>query len=208
MTVTDIRERRAETESAVTGLVAKIEAAIENSLAIISLETARAMANESGLHRYQDMLLDSLDQLEVARRAKREAALELDDAKSEYDSAVTEATWSLEGHFTVRSNKQWLAKAIDGTAIAEDDQKSYDAAARKEWCEHHAARVPAVVQAKKQLDAVTERVAQANDDIAMAERGAKAAEHLLDAAREELVLLATALRVPAATAHIQNGAGK
>lgn len=206
MTVTELRQRRAETEQALSTLAERIELAVENSIATIALETARAMANEAGLHRFQDMLLDALDQLDAARSRKRKAVAALDQAKSDYDSAVAEAEWALNGNFETRSNKSWLARNLDGTAIPEDEQRSMTADERRDWITRAAARVPAVAKAKRELDAVTEHIAQANDEIAMAERGAKAAEHLLDAAREELVLLATALRAPARAGTTQNGA--
>jgi hypothetical protein len=196
MTVTDLRQRRADTESALTGLAERLEEAVAGSVALISLEAARATANEAGVHRFQEMLLDALDQAEQARRRKRDAAIEMDGPKDAYATALTEAAWELESHFVGRSNKMWLARSIDGAPIAEDDQKSYDAKARKDWIEHHADKHPAVVAAKRALDAAAERVAQANDDIATAERAAKAAEHLLDSATKELDVLALALRHP------------
>lgn len=199
MTVTELRQQRANTESALTGLAERIDLAVENSVATIALETARAMANESGLHRFQEMSLDALDQIEAARRRKREAVIELDDAKSAYASALAEATWTLGDYFETRSNKSWLARNPDGTAIPEPEQRSLTADEKKAWIAGNAERVPAVAAAKRQLDVVTERVAQANDDIATAESGLKAALHLLDAAREELVLLGTALRAPTRT---------
>lgn len=205
MTVTEIITLRQQAEKALSDLAEQIDIAIGSTIAVVTLDAARAVAKEAGLRRFQDMLLDALDQADAARRRKRDAVNELDDAKSAYTTALAEAVWTLGDYFETRSNKSWLARNLDGTAIPEPEQRSLTADEKKAWITGNAERVPAVAAAKRRLDVVTERVAQANDDIATAERGAKAAEHLLDAAREELVLLATALRAPA-RANTTNGA--
>lgn len=198
MTVTDITAMREQAESALRDLAQQIDQVIGTSYAMVTLEAARAATKECGLRRFQEMLLDALDQLDVARKAKRSATVDLDTAKSDYQTALAEAQWVLGDSFEARSNKTWLARNPDGTAIVEDEQRSMTADEKKDWIGRNAERVPAVAAAKRRLDQVTELVAQANDDIAQCERTAKSTEHLLDSAVAELDVLRLALLHPAA----------
>ena len=164
--------------------------------AVDVLDAARALVKEAGVHRHGAMILDALDQLDAARKRKREAVADLEVARGDHATALAEATWTLGDYFEVRANKTWLTRNRDGTVIVEEQQRSLTADERKDWISRNAERVPAVVHARKALDAVTERVARAGDDMAQNERAARAGEFLIDAARVELETLAIALRAP------------
>lgn len=202
MTVTDLRNRRAETEQALTGLAERIELAVENSIATIALETARAMANEAGLHRFQDELLDCEDQLRQAIDRRRVAAKEKKEAERAHLAAQREARYLLDGHFVSRSNKQWLAKTVDGRPIAEDDQRSFDAPGRKDWVRDHADLLPAVQAAQHVLDDADDALLEAEIDVDLITRATRHRTHLIDAACVELSTLALAIQ------HHKNGASK
>lgn len=206
MTVTDLSRVREELEAELSDLARRIDEAVGASMAAVTLDAARAAVKEAGLRRFEDMFLGALEAADEARRRKRTAVAERAEAKDQHDGAVSEAEWGLGDHFETRSNKQWLARNLDGTAIVEDEQRSMTADEKRDWIARAAARTPAVAKAKHDLDVADEAVAQANDDIAKWERDAKAAEHLLDAAREHLVVLATALRAPARANTSTNGA--
>lgn len=193
MTVTDLRARRDETQRDLTSLAEKIELVVENSVAVIALETARAMANEAGLHRFQEELLSCEDQMRDAVQHRRVKATDLKEAQRAHLQAQREARYMLDGHFVSRSNKQWLAKGIDGKPIAEDDQKSYDAPARKDWIRDHADQVLAVIDAQRALDKAEDALQEAEIEVDLIERATRHRVHLLDSARTELSTLSLAL---------------
>lgn len=194
MTVTELRQRRDETQQALSGLAERIELAVEGSIATIALETARAMANEAGLHRFQDELLDCEDQLRAAVRRRQVVAKEKKEAERALLAAQREARYLLEAHFVSRSNKQWLAKTHDGKPIAEDDQKSYDAPGRKDWIRDHADLLPAVVAAQAALDDADDALLEAEIEVDLINRATRHRTHLIDAACVELSTLALAIQ--------------
>lgn len=194
MTVTELRQRRAEIETATSNLAERIELAVENSIAIIALETARAMANESGLHRFQDDLLDCEDQLREAVDRRKVAAKNKKEAERALLAAEREARYLLDGHFEVRSNKTWLARTAKGQPIGVDDQRSYDAAGRKDWIRDHVVDVPAVVDAQRVLDDADDALMEAEIEVDLINRATRHRCHLIDAATTELSTLALAIQ--------------
>lgn len=197
MTVTDLREQRANTESTLDGFIARVDEFLGGLGATVTLRAARQMANETGIHRFQDMLQDSVAVIEQARAAKRTAQAEVEAAKDAYDFAYGEATWMLGQHFEVRANKTWLARAADGRAIPEGEQRSLTADEKKDWVARYAERLPEVALAAKSLAAATERLARANDSVDIAEKNYSAAKALLDSARADLETVRIALTMPA-----------
>jgi hypothetical protein len=178
-TVVDLRDRVATLIDKVTGPA--------------PLADVRQAMNDVGIHDARRQLtvdaVDAVDHALTDLRTKQDAERL---ARETYDEALTEATWALGEHFATRSNKQWLAKDADGTPIAEEQQRSYDAAARKEWLEYHAARTQAVRLAKRDLRDAEENTQQSRDALTVAEKRFTAARHSLDAAAAQLHALVRA----------------
>lgn len=174
----------------------RMEEVAAAAVSIPHLHAARAAANETGVHRYQSDLLDALDQVKAAQERRRQTEYDLDPAKQELAAAISAAEWLLGGHFVVRSNKTWLAIDEHGATIAEDDQRSLDADAKKAWIARVARDQADVKAADARVRDLERRRQEALDEQAHAERSVQAYRHLLDSAVADLATVRLALTVP------------
>jgi hypothetical protein len=177
-------------------LAERIDDTVEGAVSAPTLAAASAAANETGVHRYQRDLLDALELLAEAQTTRRHVDFDLDPAREELAAAVAAAEWTLGGHFVVRSNKSWLAVDEHDGAIAEDDQRSLDADAKKAWIARVAGADPDVKTAAAKVRDLERRRQEAADTVSHTERCVQAYRHLLDSAVAELATIRLALTAP------------
>lgn len=162
-------------------LAERVDATVAEAKRIPSLDAARAALNESGLQRARAVLRDApaiLSHAQDVFRACQEAERRAKDA---LETATYDAEWNLQSCFEVRSNKTWLVRNADGTAVP-DDQRSLSATEKKEWLAQEAAKDPKVIEATAVLRKAEAETAAARDAVVLADKAFSAARADLDGA--------------------------
>jgi hypothetical protein len=188
-----------------------IEREVREALRIPTLDAVRAIANESGIRRARLALAEAPDRLAAAQAAFREAQAAETLAKENYQQALLEAEWELEGQIYSDGNKRYrwitcecLADA-DFTQVA--GQKDCPACAGvgkvrrnmladdvKAWKASEAAKQPSVIDAGAWLRRCEEATAAARDAVTVADKRLSAQKLDLQAAIAELTALSLALQ--------------
>lgn len=173
-------------------LLAKLEhvLTVARQPAAVLLDVKAAL-NESGIVNARKRVLDALDLLDVAQSEQRKAEATLRDARDAVETVTIETEWELDGWFVTRSNKQWLTRDRDGAPIEEAEQKSMAEPERKDFKAGVARLRPAVLDARKALNAATDELARCNHEVNLAEKRLRAASGDRDAA----ITVAETLRV-------------
>ena len=150
---------------------------------------ARRLIDRSGVDVYRTRLMELIDQRDAARAKEQQAKHRCDVARETHAEASTTAEWGLLNHFEARGNKTYLVRDEIGRAIGEEDQRTFDAGAKKDWIKAAATKDPEVRDAAVLLRTAEDALAEARSDIEQIDKSLRAVEAALQGSIAELAVL-------------------
>lgn len=174
-------------------LITKIDDLIASTIPSVTLAAARRMANETGVHRYQSEIDSLLEQRKTNVDLQLAAKHRLNVAREALADATSEAEWSLSDRFKVRGNKTFLVVDETGKAIPDDDQQSFDAAARKEWTKRVAGSTSQVREAAAAVANAEDHLAEVEANLGHIDKALSAVKSAMTGAVAELETVRLAL---------------
>lgn len=186
----------------------RITAEVREATRMPALDAMRAVLNEAGIRRARIALAEAPDRLAEAQASYREAQASDIAARENYQQALIESEWDLDGRFLSEGNKTYLripcGDCLGDGRVAEEKcagcdgigstRKQMTADERKAWKAGEAARDPGVVEAAKHLRRAEEASAGARDAVSVAEKRLSAAKYEVQAAIAELNALSVGLQ--------------